>query len=169
MRRHSCVSALRAPPARHPCIWATSTGKPRTCPPPLPAARWSAVLAASPWSSPACALKLMFSLNTGVLLLRQLPDRWRLATEYQRLASRTPDLSLSVESRCLPAYISGDSRRCMKTRTGFRHRFSLRHSYRTFRSSNAAPRTPYLSERARAGHSEKYRVHGAALLLRKVL
>ena len=45
----------------------------------------------------------------------------------------------------------------------------FRHSYRTFRSSNAAPRTPYLSERARAGHSEKYRVHGAALLLRKVL
>ena len=79
MRRHSCVSALRAPPARHPCIWATSTGKPRTCPPPLRAARWSAGLAASPWSSPACALQLlgtpltptwfalMFSLNTGVL------------------------------------------------------------------------------------------------------
>ena len=77
-RRHSCVSTLPAPPARHPCIWATSTGKPRTCPPPLPAARWSAGLVASPWSSPACALQLlgtptwfalMFSLNTGVLLL----------------------------------------------------------------------------------------------------
>ena len=42
MRRLSCVSALRAPPARHPCMWASSTGKPRACLPYLPSARWSA-------------------------------------------------------------------------------------------------------------------------------
>ena len=40
---------------------------------------------------------------------------------------------------------------------------------RTSGSNNADPWTLYLSERAPAGHSEKYKVRGAAFLLREVL
>ena len=54
MRRLSCVSALRAPPARHPCMWASSTGKLHAYLPYLPSARWSAGLAASAWLSLEC-------------------------------------------------------------------------------------------------------------------
>ena len=67
------------------------------------------------------------------------------------------------------AFLAAYTSLLMDGRIGFRHRFSLRHSYRTFRSRNADPGTLYFSECPLGALSDRYRVHGSALLLPEVL